>query len=151
MSMLRSFQKGFSLIELMVVIGIIGVLTSIGIGTYVQSRNKATIARATADMETLKKAMILYKLDMGELPPIGDNWSAGSNPPNSSWKLVVDALMQGGYLKTRIDTDPWGNYYGYDDNDCNLSLQGQSPLYTVGPDKIGGTTDDIVIIVTDEC
>lgn len=158
-SRISDLSKGFSLIELMVVIGIIAVLTSIGIVSYSQARNRANIAKAQADMETLKKAMILYKLDYGELPPSpnsptgywsSDFWNLGSNPPSSAWTIVIDALIQGGYLKTRIDKDPWGNYYGYDDNDCN-SNPWKSPLVSPGSDKVTGTVDDYLIYVTDEC
>lgn len=143
-------QLGFTLIELMIVIAIIGVLTSIGIISFSQARDKANYAKAKADMDTLKKAMLWYKLDIEELPPPGDNCSACSNPPNSSWTWAVDTLIQGGYLVNRIDKDPWGNYYGYDDNDCN-SNPGESYLFTAGSDKKSWTSDDYRITITPGC
>lgn len=50
----------------------------------------------------------------------------------------------------RIDKDPWDNYYGYDDNDCN-SNPGVSYIFTAGADKISWTADDYRVDVTNGC
>ena len=50
----------------------------------------------------------------------------------------------------RIDKDPWGNYYGYDDNDCN-SNSGVSYVFTAGADKISWTADDYNVVITNSC
>ena len=53
-------------------------------------------------------------------------------------------------LMYRIDKDPWDNYYGYDDNDCN-SNPGVSYIFTAGADKISWTADDYRVDVTNGC
>ena len=143
-------RRGFTLIEMLVVFAIIGIFTSISVAIVRESSTKARLARAQFDMDQIRKAMIMYKEEFGELPPPGDNCSACSNPPNSSWTNVMTALVNGGFMDTRIDTDPWGNYYGYDDNDCN-SNPGVSYLLTAGPDKVSWTADDYTIVVTKGC
>ena len=132
------------------VIAIISLLSSVVLASLNSARNKAKYARAQTEMDQLRKAMLMYKIDRGELPPPGDLCSACNNPPNSSWAAVIDALVGGGYFSQRIDKDPWGNYYGYDDNDCN-SNPGQSDLFTAGADKKSWTADDYSIIVTQSC
>lgn len=149
---LNKFKKGFTLIELLVVIAIIGLLSSVTLASLNSARDKAKYARAKVDINQIKKAMLMYKLDIGELPPIGDNCPACSNPPDSSWTLAVDAMVNGStkYLSGRIDKDPWGNYYGYDDNDCN-SNPGVSYVFTAGADKVSWTADDYTLTITDGC
>lgn len=144
---------GFTLIELLVVVSIIGLLSSVILASLSSAKDKANYAKAKAEMNSLKTAMISYKLDKGELPPLGDNCSGCSNPPDSTWTQVIDALINGKYLSSRIDKDPWGNYYGYDDNDCNsgASAVAVSPLFTAGPDKLNTTSDDYKITITNGC
>lgn len=130
---------GFTLIELLVVIAIIGLLSSTIMASLNSARTKAQIARAQSDVRSLYIAMEIYIDDHGELPPIGDNCSACANPCSGSWTAVIDALMADNLLQGRIDRDPWGNYYCYDDNyrvpDCSL----QSALWSMGPN---GTQDN---------
>lgn len=141
---------GFTLVELLVVIAIIGLLSSIVAASVNSARNKAKYARAQSDIYQLRTAMLTYKIDKGELPPPGDLCSACSNPPNSTWTLVIDDLVNNGYMSGRIDFDPWGNYYGYDDNDCN-SNPGPSYVFTAGADKVSGTADDYYVTITPGC
>ena len=145
-------KRGFTLIELLVVIAIIGVLSAVIFSSLNTARTKALYARSQADIDQLRKAMLMYKLDTGELPPLGDLCSSCSNPPNSTWTHVINALVNGKYLSSRIDTDPWGNYYGYDDNDCVASVsENTSYLFTAGPDKVSNTSDDYRVIVSLGC
>jgi type II secretion system protein G len=112
--MSKTNKKSFTLIELLVVIAVIGMLSSIVLVSMKGAREKARIAKAQSEIRQLVTAMYLYKENHGELPPIGDNCSACSNPCNNSWTAVIDALMSDGLLGSRIDKDPWGNYYCYD-------------------------------------
>ena len=144
-------QKGFTLIELLVVISLISLLASMVLASLSSARDKARYARAKSDIYQLRTAMLVYKDDRGELPPIGDNFSACFNPPGAEWKLVIDDLVNNGYLSGRIDTDPWGNYYGYDDNDCNAGSSA-SYVFTAGADKINWTGDEYgPVLITPGC
>lgn len=148
------WKQGFTLIELMIVISIIGILTSIGMVSFSQARTKANIAKTTADLNTIRTAMIWYKLDYGELPPTGDFCSNGyctkTTTPTSDWANVITILVNGKYLSTRIDKDAWGNYFVYDDNDCN-SNPGESYVVSAGSDKKEGGSDDIRLLITPGC
>ena len=144
-------NKSFTRIELLVVIAIIGLLATVVMVSVGSVREKTKIAAAQAEIDEIIKAMITYRLDNGELPPIGDvctdcpNANLNDrNPPNASaWDTVADALISGGYINEGMRRDPWGNGYAYDDNDENLS--GGSPsrsqcfqstyICTAGPNK----------------
>lgn len=147
-------KKGFTLIELLVVISIIGLLASITLVSLKRAIDRARMGKAQTEMDQIKKTMIIYKSQVGELPPPGDNCSACSNPPNSSWTAVIDVMVSANIILPNqgqaIYRDPWGNYYGYDDNDCN-SNPGVSYLRTAGADKILWTADDYEITITQSC
>jgi type II secretion system protein G len=132
-------SAGFSLIELLVVIAIIGILSNVVLTSVSGARVKAKIAVAQSDMDQIRTAMTLYMDGHSQLPPEGNNCSSCSDPCDSSWTDVVDALEADGYMTTRIDADPWGHYYCYDDNyripDCSLD----SPIWSMGPNGIRDT------------
>lgn len=142
--------------ELLVVIAVIGVLATTVVINLSRARTRARIGQAKAEISQLKTAMLAYKEDNGELPPPGDNCSGCANPPNVTWTLVIGALFNGGYISRRLDKDPWGNYYGYDDNDCN-SNPWISYLWTCGENKVClginafGDQDDYGIVITTSC
>jgi len=117
-----------------VVISVIGILAGITLASVNRAREKAKITKAQTEVNQIITAMELFYSDYGELPPLGDNCSACSNPCNNNWLLVMDALVTAGYID-RIDKDPWGNYYCYDDND-KVCCGGCTPIYSMGPNKV---------------
>ena len=62
-------QKGFTLIELMIVVAIIGILSAIAIPLYANVQGRARLAKAQADVRTLASAVTMYNAHMGALPP----------------------------------------------------------------------------------
>jgi general secretion pathway protein G len=131
--MIKKQNKGFTLIELLVVIAVIGLLSTIVVVSTKGVKEKARIAKAQQEIKQIMTAMYLFKDRYGELPPIGDACSACSNPcRHDDWVKVMDALVKEGLIG-RVDKDPWGNYYCYDDND-GICCGGCTPLYSMGPD-----------------
>ncbi len=148
-------SKGFTLIELLVIIAITGLLSSIILASLKSAREKAKITRVQMDFNQLKKAMLMYKMDVGELPPRGDWWPNGCFPncPNT-WNLMINALLTndgpgwaGPYLQSMITYDPWGHHYAGDDNDCNANC-GNTDIISAGPDGTLWTSDDLRLRIT---
>jgi general secretion pathway protein G len=103
----RHASRGFTLLELLVVIVIIGLLAGIVVPRYFDtvSKSKAKIARA--QMDSFEKALEQYRLDVGALPSPEQGLEALMTAPSSMTK------WQGPYLKKAVPPDPWGNRYIY--------------------------------------
>ena len=90
-------EEGFSLVELMVVIVILGLLATIVIINVMPAADRAAVTKARADIATLEQAIELYRLDHLRYPT-GDEG--------------LQALIAGRYVR-RLPEDPWGNAYVY--------------------------------------
>lgn len=142
-------KAGFTIVELLVVIVVIGVLASIVVVAYNGIQNSAKQNSVKSDLANFKKAMLSYKVESGELPPTGDAWNYGTNPPScGTIDNLVAALNAAGYTGFKT-TDPWGNCWGYDDNDCNTGSVGGANTFieSIGPDGLNGGSDDIPLLV----
>ncbi|MDF0489531.1 type II secretion system major pseudopilin GspG [Sphingomonas sp. H39-1-10] len=127
----RPMQEGFTLVELMVVIVIIGLLAAIVVINVFPSGDKARITRAKADIATIEQALELYKLSNGAFPSTSDGLNALVNAPAG-----VDAskYQKGGYLK-KLPLDPWNRPYLY----ASPGQHGEADVWTLGADgKDGG-------------
>lgn len=133
-------KKGFTLIELMVVVGIISIFSALITTSLDESRGKARVTRAKQDLRQLQTAMNIYLSNREEFPPQGDHCSACSNPCGSSWVGVVDVLVDEGLLQGRIDKDPWGHYYCYDDNYKVNNCAYETVLWSMGPNGARDTS-----------
>lgn len=154
--------RGFSLIELLVVVSIIAVLSIVGIVVFNGVTTNSKISSTKGTLVMLRQAMIRYKINNGELPPTGDS-CPGCIPDNSARadnlrSGLLSALVSGSggpYIADieQFVYDPWGIAYWYDDNDEGFSpgpgpcqsgaWENNSPLYSSGPDKVAGNGDDI--------
>ncbi|NVD28473.1 type II secretion system major pseudopilin GspG [Parasphingorhabdus flavimaris] len=129
-------RNGFTLVELMVVIFILGLLTTIVVINVLPSQDRAMVQKAQADIATLGQALEMYRLDNLSYPGSSDGLQALIAPPPS---LTTTArYRQGGYIK-KLPDDPWGRPYQYD----NPGRQGPGyDLYSLGADGAPGGDDD---------
>lgn len=130
----RRRSSGFTLIELMVVLVIIGVLAALVVPNVLDRADDARVTAARTDVANLTQALKLYKLDnlrypSGEqgLQALVAKPSAGPQAPN--WKPYLD----------KLPLDPWGQPYQF----LNPGLKGEVDVFSWGADgKAGGTGRD---------
>lgn len=116
--------KGFTLIEVMVVVVILAILGAIVIPKIMSRPEQAKLVKAKQDIMAIESAMDLYKLDNGTYPTNDQGIAALVTKPTtppvpSNWN---------GYLK-QVPVDPWGNSYHYD----NPGKHGDIDIYSYGP------------------
>lgn len=105
LSKFRSF--GFTLLELLVVVAIIGLLVGIVGPRFFGQLGKSEVSTAKAQIEAFSKALDLYRLDMGRYPATELGLNALLTAPQNEPK------WKGPYLKKEIPLDPWGKPYVY--------------------------------------
>ena len=128
--------NGFTLVELMVVIFILGLLTTVVVINVLPSQDRAMVEKARADIATLGQALEMYRLDNLSYPASSDGLAALTSAPAS---LPPSArYRQGGYIK-KLPEDPWGRPYQYD----NPGRNGPGfDLYSLGADGAPGGEED---------
>lgn len=103
----RGRARGFTLLELLVVVVIIGLLAGLVAPRYFDSVSKSKSKIAKAQIESLDKALDQYRLDVGSYPTLEQGLGALTAQPSGV------ARWQGPYLKKALPADPWGNDYVY--------------------------------------
>jgi general secretion pathway protein G len=106
----RSGEAGFSLIEVMVTIVIIGLLSTVVLINVLPSRDKAMVEKAKTDIAVLEQALETFKLDTFSYPRTEDGLAALVSAPTGMKR--ADRYREGGYIR-RLPDDPWGNPYQY--------------------------------------
>jgi general secretion pathway protein G len=134
---LRYDNRGFTLIELMVVIVILGIL-AMWVAPKIMSRpEEAKQVKARLDIQNLETALKLYKLDSGMYPTTGQGLQALVEKPDTG--NVPKKWKQGGYLeKGRVPKDPWGNDFVY----LSPGLKGDFDIISYGLDGVPGGEND---------
>jgi len=128
---LRSAARGFTLIEVMVVVVILGILAAIIVPKVMDRPDTARIARAKQDIRGLESALNMYKLDNYTYPTTDQGLEALVKKPTSD--PVPPHWKAGGYLD-RLPTDPWGHEYHY----LDPGVHGDVDIYTLGADNRPG-------------
>jgi general secretion pathway protein G len=129
-------QRGFTLIEIMVVVVIIAVLATLIIPNVIGRAEDARVAKAKADVRALDSALAMYRLDNGHDPSTDQGLQALVKKPTGS--PSADNWRKGGYVRSLPD-DPWGHSYQY----LSPGQHGNYDLWSSGPDGISGNADDI--------
>jgi general secretion pathway protein G len=123
------FYPGFTLIEIMVVIVILGILATLIIPRFMGREEEARRTMARVQMESMETALKLYKLDNGAYPSTEQGLQALIEPPTIG--RVPRKWREGGYLeKSRVPKDPWDNDYIY----LSPGVHGDFDLISYGAD-----------------
>ncbi|NKJ41040.1 type II secretion system major pseudopilin GspG [Novosphingobium sp. SG720] len=102
--------NGFSLVELMVVIFILGLLTTVVLINVLPSQDRAMVVKAQSDIATLEQALEMFRLDEGVYPTQAQGLAALRQPPPDL--PVPETWRKGGYIND-LPKDPWGRPYIY--------------------------------------
>jgi len=120
-------EAGFTLVELMVVIVIIGLLATVVMINVLPSQDRAMVEKARADISVLEQAVELYRLELLNFPASGDGLNALVSAPASLDR--PERYRAGGYIR-RLPEDPWGNAYQY----AYPGRHGVYDIYSLGAD-----------------
>ncbi|HAS6280766.1 TPA: type II secretion system major pseudopilin GspG [Vibrio vulnificus] len=119
-------QAGFTLLEVMVVVVILGILASFVVPNLLGNKEKADQQKAITDIVALENALDMYKLDNSVYPTTDQGLEALVTKPNSP---EPRNYRDGGYIK-RLPKDPWGNEYQY----MSPGDKGTIDIFTLGAD-----------------
>jgi general secretion pathway protein G len=122
-------QTGFTLIEVMVVVIILGILAAIVVPRVMDRPDVARVTKAKQDIRALESALNLYKLDNFVYPTTDQGLEALVSKPSTSpeprnWKQYMD----------RLPKDPWGNDYQF----LSPGTQGDIDIFSLGADSAAG-------------
>ncbi len=129
----KRYNLGFTLIELMVVILILGLLAGIIAPRLIGRTDEAKQTKAKVQIENLSTALKLYKLDNGSYPTTEQGLQALVQPPETG--NTPKNWRQGGYLeKGKVPKDPWGNEFIY----LSPGTHGDFDIISYGADGVPG-------------
>ncbi|MDP1618222.1 type II secretion system major pseudopilin GspG [Phenylobacterium sp.] len=129
-------EAGFTLVELMVVVVIIGLLATVVMINVLPSQDRAMREKAKADVSTLEQAVETYRLEMLAYPTTSQGLAALTQLPAGVPR--ADRYRDGGYIR-RLPEDPWGNPYQY----AYPGERGRFDVYSFGADGAkGGEGED---------
>lgn len=119
------YQSGFTLIEIMVVVVIMGVLAALIVPNLMERPDQARATAARQDVGAIMQALKLYRLDNGQYPSAEQGFRALTEKPTAgraaaNWRQYLE----------RLPSDPWGNPYHY----LNPGTNGEIDVFSLGAD-----------------
>ncbi|MDB6092105.1 MAG: type secretion system protein GspG [Gammaproteobacteria bacterium] len=123
--------RGFTLIEIMVVVIIIGLLAAVIVPQVISKVDEARVAKAKQDIQSLETALTMFRLDNSKYPTTDQGLTALTQQPTDP---TIRHWRPGGYLQ-RISKDPWGADYQYASPGTHSK---EYDLYTLGADQQPG-------------
>ena len=127
----QSWQRGFTLLEVMVVVVILGILAVLVVPKIINRPDEARVIAAKQDIASLMQALKLYRLDNQRYPATEQGLQALVTRPTSA--PVAPNWKAGGYLD-RLPKDPWGNPFQY----LNPGLHSEIDISSLGADGAPG-------------
>jgi general secretion pathway protein G len=131
MPMVARRRAGFTLLEVMVVVVILGILAALVVPQIIGRPDDARVIAARQDISTLMQALKLYRLDNLRYPTTEQGLQALAAKPVTT--PVPPNWKSGGYVE-RLPRDPWGNAYQY----LNPGLHGEIDVFSLGADGAPG-------------
>src|SRR5262249_8731445 len=125
-------QRGFTLVELLVVMVILGLLAALAVPAYLGRERKAPSQAAKAQLALLGPTLDTFRLDTGRYPTSSEGLGALRANPGGLPR------WDGPYLKKEVPLDPWGRPYMYE----SPGQHGDYDLYTYGADGVQGGDGD---------
>lgn len=127
----HSTLRGFTLIEIMVVVVIMGIMAALIVPKVMGRSDDARVIAAKQDVATLMQALKLYKLDNQVYPTTEQSLQALIAKPTSG--PAADGWKTGGYLD-KLPKDPWGNPYQF----LSPGIKGDIDVFSLGADRLPG-------------
>ena len=132
----RHSELGFTLIEVMVVIAIIGIMATLIVPQIMSKPDEARVIAAKQDISSIVQALKLYRLDIGRYPTTEQGLAALVTKPTT--EPIPQNWKSNGYVD-RLPKDPWGFAYQY----VNPGMRAEIEVFSFGADnKPGGTGFD---------
>ena len=124
-------HHGFTLLEVMVVVVILGILAALVVPKIISRPDEARIIAAKQDIASLQQALKLYRLDNQRYPTTEQGLQALVTKPTTA--PIPPNWKAGGYVE-RLPKDPWGNPYQY----LNPGVRGEIDIFSFGADGGSG-------------
>ncbi len=133
-SLRRGVQRGFTLIEIMVVVLIIGLLAGVAVPIVMDRLDQANVQKVRADFKSLQTALKLYRIDNFNYPSTEQGLEALVSKPTTA--PIPRNYKSNGYLEN-LPKDPWGGSYQY----MSPGEGHEYDIYSLGADGVNGGVD----------
>jgi general secretion pathway protein G len=139
MKLLLKSTRGFTLIEVMVVVVILGILAAIIVPKIMSRPEQARMVKVKQDILAIQSALDLYKLDNSFYPTTDQGLQALVSKPNSD--PIPRDWKEGGYLQ-QVPMDPWGQTYQYVNDNEKIRIFSYGPKGKEGNSEISNVNVD---------